>query len=347
MNTSVIQTAGRTAWVIPVLCAVVLAAAGGCLLTGSVDIPASDVWAALTGGEPSNHIRSVIVLETRVPMVVYAAVAGAALAVAGLLLQTCFNNPLAGPSILGISTGASLGVGIVVLAFGGMMAEGWGEYLNVMVGAIVGSSVVLLALMALSTIVKSTAMLLIAGILVGYFASSAIALLNYYSTHESVYSYAIWGLGSFSGGSAARASAFALTGLPLIVISMLFVKPLNAMLLGERYASSLGVDMRRTRHLLLVVAGLLTAIVTAFCGPIGFLGLIVPHIARMLLRTSNHASLLPATALCGAAIALICAWISVRFGGDGVLPINAITPVIGVPVVLYVMINRKKLHYFE
>lgn len=347
MDTGSRQTSHSIVWVIPFLCVVTLVAAGGCLLTGSVDIPVSDVWAALTGVGPSNHTWGVIVTETRVPMVVFAAVAGASLAVSGLLLQTCFNNPLAGPSILGISTGASLGVAIVVLAFGGMVADEWGQYFNVMAGAIIGAGAVLLTLMALSTIVRSTAMLLIAGILVGYFASSAIALLNYYSTHENVYSYAIWGLGSFTGGSAGRAQVFALTGLPLIMLSMLFIKPLNAMLLGERYAASLGIDMRRTRHMLLVVAGLLAAIVTAFCGPVGFLGLIVPHIARMMLRTSNHALLLPATALCGAAIALACAWISVRFGGDGVIPINAITPVIGVPVVLYVMINRKKLHYFE
>lgn len=333
--------------VMAVLAVVAIVAAAGCMLSGSVDIPASDVWGAVTGGDVAKNTWRIIVTETREPMVITAALAGAALAVSGLLLQTCFNNPLAGPSILGISTGASLGVAVVVLAFGGMVAEEWGQYLNVMIGAVAGAAVVLVALVGLSAVVRSTAMLLIAGILVGYFASSAIALLNYYSTEQSVYSYAIWGLGSFSGGSSERAMAFAAVALPLILLSMLFVKPLNAMLLGERYASSLGVDMRRMRHCILVITGLLTAVVTAFCGPIGFVGLIVPHIARMMLRTSNHSSLLPATALCGAATALVCAWISVRFGESGVIPINAITPVIGVPVVLYVMINRKKLHYFD
>lgn len=337
----------RPAWVIGAMAAVAVVCAAGCLLTGSVDIPASEVWTALTGGDVAKTSWRIIVTETRVPMMLTAAMAGAALAVAGLLLQTCFNNPLAGPSILGISSGASLGVAVVVLAFGGMIAEGWGQYLNVMLGALAGAGAVLAMLMLMSKVVRSTAMLLIVGILVGYFASSGISLLNYYSSQESVYSFTIWGLGSFSGGSSGRASAFVAVGLPVVLLSMLYIKPLNAMLLGERYAGSLGVDMRRTRHALLALSGVLTAVTTAFCGPIGFLGLIVPHVSRMLLRTSNHVTLLPATALCGAATALLCAYVSVAAGGNGTVPINAITPVIGVPIVIYVILNRKKLHYFD
>lgn len=337
----------RVVWAMAVMAAVALLCAAGCLLAGSVDIPAADVWGAMTGGVVAKGTWRVIVTETRVPMMLTAAVAGASLAVAGLLLQTCFNNPLAGPSILGISSGASLGVAIVVLAFGGMVAEQWGQYLNVMLGAIAGAAVVLGLLMLMARVVRSTAMLLIVGILVGYFASSGISLLNYYSTQESVYSFTIWGLGSFAGGSSGRVMAFTAFGLPVLAASMLFIKPLNAMLLGERYAASLGIDMRRTRLLLLIVSGLLTAAVTAFCGPIGFLGLIVPHISRMMLRTSNHAVLLPATALCGAATALLCACVSVAAGRGGVVPVNAITPVIGVPVIIYVILNRKKLHYFD
>ncbi len=329
------------------LAIVAVLAAAGCLLSGSVDIPATDVWGALTGGNVAKETWRVIVTETRVPMVITAAVTGAALAIAGLLLQTCFNNPLAGPSILGISTGASLGVAIVVMAFSGTISGQSSQYFNIMAGALTGAAAVLAVLMALSRIVKSTAMLLIAGILVGYFASSAITLLNYYSSEHSVYSFTIWGLGSLSGGSWTRAMVFASIGLPVILLSMLFVKPLNAMLLGERYATSLGIDIRRTRHLLLAASGILTAVVTAFCGPIGFLGLVVPHISRMLLRTSNHSVLMPITALCGTAVTLLCAWISVAFGSGGVIPINAITPIIGVPVVLYVMLNRKRLLYFD
>ena len=327
--------------------AAVVASALGCLLAGSVDIPASQVWQALTGGDVARESWRAIVIETRLPMVITATVAGAALAVCGLLLQTCFNNPLAGPSILGISTGASLGVAIVVMLFGGILGSGMGMYLNTLAGALIGAGAVLALLLLLSRVVRSTAMVLIGGILVGYFASSAIALLNYYSSQESVYSFTIWGLGSLAGGSLSRSLWFAAVGLTVVALSMLFIKPLNALLLGDRYAASLGVDVRRTRHLLLAATGVLTAAVTAFCGPIGFLGLIVPHIARMGCRTSNHAILLPVTALCGSAVALLCAWLSVGLGGSGVIPINAITPVVGVPVVMYVIINRKKLHYFD
>ena len=327
--------------------AVAVLSAIGCLLCGSVSIPASDVWATLTGGDVAKESWRSIVLETRLPMVVTAAVAGASLAVCGLLLQTCFNNPLAGPSILGISTGASLGVAVVVMAFGGVLTEGLGLYFNTMIGALAGAAVVLALLMVLSRVVRSTAMVLIAGILVGYFASSAISLLNYYSSQESVYSFTIWGLGSLAGGSLSRSLTFAISGLSVVFLCMLLIKPLNALLLGDRYAASMGVNVRRVRHLLLAATGVLTAVVTAFCGPIGFLGLIVPHVARMGCRTSNHSVLLPLTALCGVAVALLCAWISVAFGGSGVIPINAITPVIGVPVILYVILNRSRLLYFN
>lgn len=334
-----------TATVLLVLVALVCAA--GCLLEGSVRIPAPDVWGAVTGGDVSKDTWRIIVTDMRLPMVITAAMAGAALSVAGLLLQTGFNNPLAGPSILGISTGASLGVAVVVLYFGGMVADEWGQYFNIMVGALVGAAVVIAVLLGMSRIVRSTAMLLIVGILTGYFASSAISLLNYHSSQEGVYSYTIWGLGSFAGSTPGRSGAFAAVALPAILLAMLMIKPLNAMLLGERYAESLGIDIRRVRYIILTLSGILTALVTAFCGPIGFLGLIVPHVARMMLRTSNHSVLLPVTAIAGAAIALLCAFISVHWGGDGIIPINAITPIIGVPVIVYVIVCRKKLMYFD
>lgn len=324
-----------------------LVAALGCLLCGSVDIPAPEVLKALSGQNTDRHTWAVIVLQTRLPMVLTAAMAGAMLSTAGLMLQTCFNNPLAGPSILGISTGASLGVAIVVMLLGGAAIAGLGQYFSSLAGAVAGAAAVMGLLVMLSRIVRSTTMLLIAGILIGYFASSAISLLNYYSSQQAVYTFALWGLGTFAGGSLQRAIWFSATGVILVGASMLFIKPLNALLLGERYAASMGVNVRFTRHALLAVTALLTAAVTAFCGPIGFLGLIVPHIARIMLNTSNHSMLMPATALCGTATALFCAWISVGLGGAGVLPVNAITPVIGVPVVLYVMLNRKRLLYFD
>lgn len=317
-----------------------------CLVFGSVDIPLGEVWATLAGHQ-NNRVWHVIVMEARIPMAVTAMLCGAVLSVAGLLLQTTFDNPLAGPSVLGVSTGSSLGVAVVMLALGGTVGAGWGSYVSALVGAFAGASLVLGLLLLFSRLVKSTAMLLIVGIMIGYLASSVISLLNFFSTQEGVHSFVIWGLGSFSGVSLERLAVFAPVTFVLLVSSLLLVKPLNALLLGARYAESLGVDVRRTRHLLLGLSGALTAVVTAFCGPIGFLGLVVPHIARLCVGTSNHSVLLPATALCGAAVALSCALVSVLPGAGGVIPVNAITPVVGVPVIIYVILNRKKLHYFN
>lgn len=326
---------------------VTLLLAAGCLVAGPVNIPFDQIWAALTGGEMERETWRVIVLETRLPMMITATVAGTALAVAGLLLQTCFDNPLAGPSILGISTGASLGVAIVMLAFGGSLGAGWSQYGSALVGALAGSAAVMALLLAFSRVVRSGVMILIIGVLVGYFASSAISLLNFFATQEGVHSYVIWGLGNFSGSSLGRTSAFALFTLPVVALSMLLIKPLNALLLGTRYAESLGINITALRMQLLLVSGALTAFVTAFCGPIGFIGLIVPHIARIALRTSNHTILLPATALCGAFTGLLCAFLSLLPSSGGIIPINAITPIIGVPVILYIIIGRKRLLYFS
>ncbi|MDE6101065.1 MAG: iron ABC transporter permease [Paramuribaculum sp.] len=321
--------------------------AAGCLTTGSVDIPLDQIWASLSGGELERETWRVIVLETRLPMLITAAVAGAALSIAGLLLQTCFDNPLAGPSILGISTGASLGVAVVMLAGGSLLGAGWNQYAGSIIGALAGSFAVMLLLLFFARLIHSGVMILIVGVLVGYFASSAISLLNFFATQEGVHSYVIWGLGNFSGSSLGRTSVFASLTLPVIGLSMLFVKPLNALLLGARYAESLGVGIDSLRRRLLIISGVLTAFVTAFCGPIGFIGLIVPHIARIALHTSNHSILLPATALTGAAVGLLCAFISALPSASGLIPINAITPIIGVPVIIYTILFRKRLYYFS
>ena len=317
------------------------------LVFGSIDIPFGEVVSAVFGGEVSKETWQTIVLETRLPMALTATLAGAALAVAGLLLQTTFDNPLAGPSILGVSTGSSLGVAIVMLAMGGVVSEAISSYLGILLGAIVGAAVVMLVLLFFSTIVKSTAMLLIIGIMVGYLTSSAISLLNFFSTQEGVHSFVIWGMGNFSGVTLDRLPLFAILILVSLLLSFTLVKPLNALLLGARYAENLGVSIKATRNKLLLISGILTAVVTAFCGPIGFLGLIVPHIARLALRSSNHTVLLPATAFSGAVIALLCNLISVLPASWGVIPINAITPVIGVPIIIYIIVNRKKILYFN
>ena len=316
-----------------------------CLFIGSVCIPASEVLTVLTGGEPSRESWAVIVIGSRLVTAIVALLSGSALAIAGLMLQTTFANPLAGPSILGVSTGSSLGVAIVMLAFGGALGF-VGESLGIVLAAIAGAMLVLVLLLLFSRILNSSVMLLIVGILVGYLSSSAVSLLNFFATQEGVHSFVIWGLGSFSGVSQSRLLVFAPLALVFIALSMLMVKPLDAMLLGDAYAANLGVDVRRSRNRLLILSGVLTAVVTAFCGPIAFVGMVVPHVARLLTRSSRHLILIPATALAGAALGLLCVLLIVMPGSRGIIPINAITPVIGVPVILYVILNRHRLNLF-
>ena len=321
-----------------------------CLVFGSVDIPVDRIMDILTGKGSGNKAWDIIILQSRIPMIITAALAGAALSISGLLLQTTFNNPLAGPSILGVSSGAGLGVAIVILALGGTLGGLWGEnvgsYMAILVGALLGAGVVLAILIAFSAIVRSNAMLLIIGILVSYLTSSVVQLLNSVATEEGVHNYVSWGFGNFSGVSAAQMPVYAGIIILALIGSALMIKPLNALLLGARYARNLGINVSRTRNILLLLTGVLTAVVTAFCGPIGFIGLVVPHIARMSLGTSNHSRLVPATILAGADIALLCAVVSVS-SPHGIIPINAITPIIGVPIILYIIINRRRIQYFN
>ena len=313
------------------------------LLVGTVDVPAVEVWRILTGRPSDYEPWNFIIFESRLPLVVTAALAGGALAVSGLLLQTLFGNTLADPSILGISTGASLGAGCAMLAFGSSFATvlgvAAGGYVATLTGAFVGAMVVMALLLVMSNVVKSSTMLLIVGILIGYIASSAISLLNFFATEEGVHSFVIWGLGQLP--------VFAAVVVAGLAASLLLIKPLNALLLGRRYAENLGVNLRSTRNVLLVVTGLLTAVVTAFCGPIGFIGLVVPHVSRLLLRTSDHYRLIPVAILAGAVVAMACTLVSVLPMDNGMIPINAITPIVSVPVILYVIINRRKIFYFN
>lgn len=319
------------------------------LLIGSVDIDPLAVWQIVTGRGHENHVWEIIILNTRLPMIATAALSGAALSVSGLLLQTAFNNPLAGPSILGVSTGASFGVAVVMLASGSALwlTQSVGTYMTILIGALAGAALVLIVLLLFSTMVHSSTMLLIIGILVSYLTSSAVSLLNFFATEEGVHSYVIWGLGNFSGVTPSQLPFFAFFIIATLALSTTLVKPLNALLLGTRYAENLGVNTKRTRNSLLIITGILTAGVTAFCGPISFIGLVVPHIARLMLNTSNHNRLLPATMLAGATVALLCTLISVLPQQVGVIPINAITPIIGVPIIIYIIINRKNIQYFN
>lgn len=314
------------------------------LLVGSVSIPVSEVLGMLMGHESERSSWNFILWESRLPQAVTALLGGSALAVCGLMLQTAFKNPLAGPSILGINSGASLGVALVMLMFGGNIAAGTlhlSGFVAVLVGAFVGAMAIMALLLFFSTLIRSSVMLLIVGIMVGYVTSSAIALLNFFSTAEGVQSYMIWGLGNFGGVSLRQLPLFSILTLAGLSGAILLVKPLNALMLGERYAENLGVDVRSVRNRLLVVTGGLTAVVTAFCGPVSFIGLAVPHMARMLLGTSNHKSLLPMTILSGGAVALLCNMLCALPGEAGIIPLNAVTPLIGAPVIIYVVIRLR------
>lgn len=333
-----------------ILLLLILALTGVNLLFGSVNIPAEAVWHILTGNEVEKASWSFIVWESRLPQAVTALLCGMALASSGLMLQTTFNNPLADPSILGISSGASLGVALVMLAGAGTITAGvftLSGFISVIIGAFIGSMLVMGIILFFSTLIKNSIMLLIIGIMIGYITSSAISLLNFFSTAEGVHSYMIWGMGNFGGVSLQQLPFFSLVTATGLLITILLIKPLNALLLGTRYAENLGINIRRTRNLLLIATGILTATTTAFCGPISFIGLAVPHIARLMLGTSNHNSLLPVTMLTGGVIALVCNFICILPGEAGIIPLNAVTPVIGAPIIIYVIVNQRKIQYFN
>lgn len=314
------------------------------LLIGSVSIPVSETFRILIGEESVKPSWQYIVIESRLPQAVTAMLCGASLAVCGLILQTAFRNPLAGPSIFGVNSGAGLGVALVMLFFGGSVSAGTvsiGGFMAVLLAAFAGAMGVMALIFFFSTLVRSHVMLLIVGIMIGYMAGSAISLLNFFATDEGVKSYMVWGMGSFGGVSLKMLPTFSVITLITLAVSLALVKPLNALVLGDHYAENLGVNIIRVRNWLLLVTGVLTAVITAFCGPVAFIGLAVPHIARLVLGTDNHRVLLPATILTGSAVALLCNILTVLPGEGGIIPLNAITPLIGAPVVIYVILSRR------
>ena len=313
------------------------------IFTGAVDIPFSGVWQVLWGDCP-NEMWRLIVVETRLPQAVVALLAGAAISVAGLILQTLFNNPLAGPEVLGINSGAGLGVALVMLlSQGAFVAGAVGGFVAVLSGAFIGALLVISLILSLSALLRNRLYLLIAGVAISYLVSSVISVLNYFATSEGVHSFMIWGMGGFGAVSMAQMPWFAVPLLLLLAVALLMMKPLNALLLGDDYASNLGVDVMKSRVVLLAVTGLLTAVVTAFCGPVAFIGLAVPHIARLFLKTNNHNYLLPATIVLGSSVALLCNLITLLPGESGLLPLGAITPLVGAPVIIYVVLKDKGL----
>lgn len=314
------------------------------LLVGSVAIPAGEVLRILMGEDAGRESWHYIVWEARLPQALTALLAGSALAVCGLLLQTAFRNPLAGASVLGVNSGAGLGVAVVMLLLGGSITAAgfsFSGFFSILLGAVAGAMAVMALILFFSTLVRSHVMLLIIGLMVGYLVSSVVSLLNFLATAEGVQSYMVWGMGNFGGVSLRQLPAFASVVLLGLAGALLLIKPLNALLLGERYAENLGVRVRRVRHALLAVVGVLTAVTTAFCGPVLFIDLAVPHIARLLLGTANHRILLPATLLAGGAVALACNLVCLLPGEVGLIPLNAVTPLIGAPIVIYVIVSQR------
>lgn len=312
------------------------------LFFGAVHIPASEVWSAVLNDDDS--ISGYIVRENRFPNALTAMLAGAALAVTGLMLQTAFRNPLAGPSILGISSGASLGVAIIMLSMGGVIAIGnsvIGGYAAVIVAAIAGSLLITGLLTVISIRVRSSLLLLIVGIMTGYLTSSIVTLLSSLTNAQSLQGYVLWGMGSFNQVSSTQLPWFSGLVILGLVASLMLAKPLNILLLGDNYARNLGVKVDKVKTWLLLVTGILTAIVTAYCGPIAFIGMAMPHVARMIFRSDDHWVLMPATMFIGAVVALGCNVVSV-LPDNSVIPLNALTPIVGVPVILYVILAARR-----
>ena len=318
------------------------------LAIGSVSIPLADIIRVLLGGSASRNSWTSIVLKFRLPKALTAALAGAALGVSGLQMQTLFRNPLADPFVLGISSGASLGVALVVLSVGSVgmvLLAGIGLLgdLSLVVAASLGSALVLGLVLLVARRVTNSVTLLILGLMFGYGVGAVVSLLLYFSIAERIQAYINWTFGSFGAVTWSQMIVFAPAILIGLVIAFLLSKPLNALLLGETYARSMGMNVAAGRRWIIVSTALLAGTVTAFCGPIGFLGIAVPHICRSLFDTSDHRILIPATILAGALVALVADLIAQVPGSQTVLPLNAITALIGAPVVIWIILRGRAL----
>ena len=327
---------GRTAFLFTALALLTVALFTADLLVGSVSVAPADIWAALTGGDCDPAIRDII-LRIRLLKAVTALLAGAALAASGLQMQTLFRNPLAGPYVLGISSGAGLGVALFLLGAPllGVSAHSFVQSLGIAGAAWLGAALVLLVVMAVSRRIKDIMVILILGMMFGSGISSVVEILQYLSSEAALKSFVIWTMGSLgdvTGGNLALMLPVITAGL---VLSVAVIKPLNLLLLGENYARTMGLNVQRTRTLLFLSTVLLAGTVTAFCGPVGFIGLAVPHLARMLFASADHRVLMPASMLSGAALLLVCDLISKSLA----LPINTVTALMGIPVVI-VVVNR-------
>ena len=318
------------------------------LFLGSVHIPMRSIWNILWGMDNGESVVwSNIIWKSRLPQSLTALVAGSGLAVSGLQMQTVFRNPLAGPSVLGISSGASLGVAFVVLlsgSLGGMALSRMGLMGEVAltVAAIAGALSVMALIVYVSQKVHGNVTLLIIGVMIGYVANAVIGVLKFFSVEEDIRAYVIWGLGSFARVSGNQVMVFVCIMLVLLPLSFLLIKTLNLLLLGDSYARNLGLNIKKARLQVIACSGVLVAIVTAYCGPITFLGLAVPHLCRGIFRTSDHRVLMPASLLAGAALALLCNLVARMPGFEGALPVNSVTSLVGAPVVVSVLFKKRR-----
>ena len=303
---------------------------------GAVHIEPSEIMDVFLRHE-TNSESAVIVLYSRLPQTCVAVLAGAALAVSGLMLQTFFANPLADASIMGIHSGAGLGAAIILMALGSLTVWGISGYILVILASLAGAVTVILLLLAIYSKIRNNVLLLIMGLMLSYIISSLISLLSYIATADNLQAFFLWGMGSFGNVSLQQLPVFALCVIICLLVSLTLVKPLNAMLMGEHYAQNAGMSLKLIRIAILLAVGILSAIVVSFCGPITFIGLAVPHITRMIFKTSNHLTLMPATMLAGAVTALVCNFFTTFVSSGILIPVNIITPFVGVPVIFYVL----------
>ena len=330
----------RSTTLFVVLCALLVVLFVVDLLVGSVSIPLRDIFAALLGGEVTPSTR-LIVVDIRLVKAVVAVLAGLALSVSGLQMQTLFRNPLAGPYVLGISSGASLGVALFILGMPllGIATSSTISSLGTAGAAWLGSALILAFVASVSTRIKDIMVILILGMMISSGVSAVVQILQYLSNEEALKSFVIWTMGSLGDVTSKQLGLLLPAVLIGLSVSVAVIKPLNLLLLGEQYARTMGLNVRRSRYLIFLSTTLLAGTVTAFCGPIGFVGLAIPHIARMLFRNADHRVLVPASALCGAVILLCCDIVSKWL----TLPINTITALLGIPIVIWVVIRNKNL----
>ena len=310
------------------------------IAVGSVSIPIRDVWAALTGGE-CDPTTARIIRDIRLMKAVVALVAGAALAVSGLQMQTFFRNPLAGPYVLGVSSGASLGVALFILGAPmlGLTGHAWLSSLGVAGAAWIGAAATLALVAAISTRIKDIMVILILGIMISSGVSAIVQILQYLSAEEALKSFVVWTMGSLGDVTATQLALLLPAVAAGAALSVAAIKSLNMLLLGENYARSMGLDLRRSRSIILLSTTLLAGTVTAFCGPIGFIGLAMPHVARVIFRNADHRTLMPAAALTGAASLLLCDMVAKLLA----LPVNSITALLGIPVVVWVVVRNRNI----